>query len=66
MRHGKLEKSTDTYIRKSKDYYDYGEFDDDYLHDLMEEKNNSLTKRHRPPRKNARHARAFDNYGKDY
>jgi len=39
--------------------YDQNEFDDDFYTDLVEEKKNCRSRRHRPPRMNARHERAF-------
>jgi|TARA_R110002096_G_scaffold428927_1_gene641207 hypothetical protein len=65
MKQNKTSKPVEAYLKRNIDYYDYQDFDDDYYHDMIEERNNSLTKRHRFPRKNARHARAFNNFGTD-
>lgn len=46
--------------------YDKNEFDDDFYYEIVEEKRKGRSKRHRPPRMNDRHARAFNNYGDDY
>lgn len=66
MKRRKIDKPAEVYLKNSLEYYDYQEFDDDYYYDLVEERNNSLSNRHRPPRRNARHARAFKNFGTDY
>ncbi len=45
---------------------DHNEFDDDFYNEIVEEKRNSRSRRHRPPRMNVRHERAFNKYGDDY
>ncbi|HPF46758.1 MAG: hypothetical protein KDF58_03740 [Alphaproteobacteria bacterium] len=66
MKQKKYSKNSESYPRKKLDSYDYDDFDDDYYEDVVQDRKNSQSKRHRPPRRNARHDRALNDYGKDY
>lgn len=65
MKHFKTNKTTEKDIHNL-DHYEYGDFDDDYYFDLVEDRNKNRSKRKRPPENRSKYARAFQDYVKDY
>ena len=66
MKHNKSNKTADSELYDKLDYYDCSEFDDDYYHDIIEERNNTQSNGKRPHRRTTHYAHAFHDYIKDY